>query len=156
MIKKVLPLLLIFATSTFIYASTQKYTISVCINSTLEDAITCKKRILEDTPTDVFIIKDKSGKYLTDSGIFADENSAKYAMRFSSSFIKKQRPFIKKLSNEIIALKSKNETFIDLSEPSNEISEDNEVPVKNKTKQYKEELELVSTNPKVEDLKFVD
>lgn len=156
MIKKVLPLLLIFSTSSFIYASTQKYTISVCINSTLEDAITCKKRILEDTTTDVFIIKDKSGKYLTDSGIYNDENSAKYAMRFSSSFIKKQRPFIKKLSKEIIALKSKNEIFIDLSEPSNEISEDNEVPVKNKTKQYKEELELVSTNPKIEELKFVD
>ncbi|MDD2896397.1 MAG: L,D-transpeptidase family protein [Aliarcobacter sp.] len=156
MIKKVLPLLLIFSTSSFIYASTQKYTISVCINSTLEDAISCKKRILEDTPTDVFIIKDKSGKYLTDSGIYNDENSAKYAMRFSSSFIKKQRPFIKKLSKEIIALKSKNETFIDLSEASNEITEDNEIPVKNGTRRGEKVLELVSTNPKIEELKFVD
>ena len=155
MIKKVLPLLLILGSSSFIYASMQKYTISVCINSVLEDAINCKNKILEDTPMDVFITKDKSGKYLTDFGIFADENSAKYAMKFSSSFIKKQRPFIKKLPNEIIALKSKNETFIDLSEPSNETTENNDAPERNERKGEKI-LELVSPNPKVEELKFVD
>ncbi|MDD2888395.1 MAG: L,D-transpeptidase family protein [Aliarcobacter sp.] len=155
MIKKVLPLLLILASSSFIYASTQKYTISVCINSVLEDAINCKNKILEDTPIDVFITKDKSGKYLTDFGIFADENSAKYAMKFSSTFVKKQRPFIKKLSNEIIALKSKNELFIDLSEKSNETAENNGIPVKNERRGEKI-LEIVSPNPKVEELKFVD
>ena len=70
--------------------------------------------------SDVFILKDISGEYLTYLGIFGDENSAKYAMKSASSFVKKQRPFIKILPNETITNKAKNEVSNEVKkEPKN-------------------------------------
>ena len=138
MIKKLLALLLVISGNSFINASIQKYTVCVCITSDLEKALECKKNILEENPSDVFILKDASGKYLTYLGIFGDENSAKYAMKSASSFVKKQRPFIKILPNETITNKAKNEV-------SNEVK-----------KEPKKLLELVSTYPKLEELQLVE
>ena len=138
MIKKLLALLLVISGNSFINASIQKYTVCVCITSDLEKALECKKNILEENQLDVFILKDTSGKYLTYLGIFGDENSAKYAMKSASSFVKKQKPFIKILPNETIINKAKNEV-------SNEVK-----------KEPKKLLELVSTYPKLEELQLVE
>ena len=138
MIKKLLALLLVISGNSFINASIQKYTVCVCITSDLEKALECKKNILEENQLNVFILKDTSGKYLTYLGIFGDENSAKYAMKSASSFVKKQKPFIKILPNETIINKAKNEV-------SNEVK-----------KEPKKLLELVSTYPKLEELQLVE
>ena len=138
MIKKLLALLLVISGNSFINASIQKYTVCVCITSDLEKALECKKNILEENQLNVFILKDTSGKYLTYLGIFGDENSAKYAMKSASSFVKKQKPFIKILPNETITNKAKNEV-------SNEVK-----------KEPKKLLELVSTYPKLEEFQLVE
>ena len=154
MIKKVLPLLFILSNISVLYASIKKYTISVCITSSLENALTCKYKILaEDVKSDVFIVKENE-KYLTNFGIFIDENSAKYAIKIAPSYVKKQKPFVKEISNEVVALKSKNEQVIDLSLPIKEIVMNNET-AKNKTKKDEKLIDLTSTIPKAEELKLV-
>ncbi len=145
MIEKLLALLLVISGNSFINASIQKYTVCVCITSDLEKALECKKNILEENPSDVFILKDASGKYLTYMGIFGDENSAKYAMKSASSFVKKQRPFIKILPNETITNKAKSQEFIHLNEDPNEMKIE-----------PKKLLEFVSTYPKSEELQLVE
>lgn len=154
MIKKVLPLLFILSNISILYASIEKYTISVCITSSLENALTCKYKILaEDVKSDVFIVKENE-KYLTNLGIFTDENSAKYAIKIAPSYVKKQKPFVKEISNEVVSLKSKNEQVIDLSLPIKEIVMNNET-AKNKTKKDEKLIDLTSTIPKAEELKLV-
>ena len=154
MIKKVLPLLFILSNISVLYASIEKYTISVCITSSLENALTCKYKILaEDVRSDVFIVKENE-KYLTNLGIFTDENSAKYAIKIAPSYVKKQKPFVKEISNEVVSLKSKNEQVIDLSLPIKEIVMNNET-AKNKTKKDEKLIDLTSTIPKAEELKLV-
>ena len=154
MIKKVLPLLFMLSNISVLYASLEKYTISVCITSSLENALTCKYKVLaEDVKSDVFIVKE-NGKYLTNLGIFTDENSAKYAIKIAPSYVKKQKPFVKEISNEVIILKSKNEQVIDLTLPVEEIVMNNET-AKNKTKKDEKLIDLVSTTPKAEELKLV-
>ena len=154
MIKKVLPLLFILSNISILYASIEKYTISVCITSSLENALTCKYKILaEDVKSDVFIVKENE-KYLTNLGIFTDENSAKYAIKIAPSYVKKQKPFVKEISNEVVSLKSKNEQVIDLSLPIKEIVMNNET-AKNKTKKDEKLIDLTSTTPKAEELKLV-
>lgn len=154
MIKRVLPLLFILSNISVLYASIEKYTISVCITSSLENALTCKYKILaEDVKSDVFIVKENE-KYLTNLGIFTDENSAKYAIKIAPSYVKKQKPFVKKISNEVVSLKSKNEQVIDLSLPIKEIVMNNET-AKNKTKKDEKLIDLTSTTPKAEELTLV-
>ena len=154
MIKKVLPLLFILSNISVLYASIEKYTISVCITSSLENALTCKYKILaEDVKSDVFIVKENE-KYLTNLGIFTDENSAKYAIKIAPSYVKKQKPFVKEISNEVVSLKSKNEQVIDLSLPIKEIVMNNET-AKNKTKKDEKLIDLTSTTPKAEELTLV-
>ena len=154
MIKKVLPLLFMLSNISVLYASLEKYTISVCITSSLENALTCKYKVLaEDVKSDVFIVKE-NGKYLTNLGIFTDENSAKYAIKIAPSYVKKQKPFVKEISNEVIILKSKNEQVIDLTLPVEEIVMNNET-AKNKTKKDEKLIDLVSTTPKAEELTLV-
>ncbi len=154
MIKKVLPLLFILSNISILYASIEKYTISVCITSSLENALTCKYKILaEDVKSDVFIVKENE-KYLTNLGIFTDENSAKYAIKIAPSYVKKQKPFVKEISNEVVSLKSKNEQVIDLSLPIKEIVMNNET-AKNKTKKDEKLIDLISPTPKAEELTLV-
>jgi L,D-transpeptidase YcfS len=154
MIKKVWPLFLLLISNSSIYAANEKYSISVCITSSLENAIQCKQKLIDESLTDVFIIKDNSNKYLTYLGIYGDENSAKYAMKFSSKYVKKQNPFIKKLPNNILTLKNKSEEFIDLSTPIQETIIQNE-PIKEKPEKYDESLEFISNSPSPEQLQLV-
>jgi L,D-transpeptidase YcfS len=154
MIKKVLPLVFMLSSISSVYATNEKYTISVCTTFSLDNALTCKYKVLaNDVKSDVFIVKE-DGKYLTNLGIFTDENSAKYAIKIAPSYVKKQKPFVKKISNEVVSLKSKNEQVIDLSLPIKEIVMNNET-AKNKTKKDEKLIDLTSTTPKAEELKLV-
>ena len=155
MIKKVLPLLFMLSSISSVYAANEKYTIAVCVTSSLENALTCKYKVLaENVKLDVFIVKE-NGKYLTNIGIFADENTAKYAIKSASLYVKKQVPFVKKISNEVVNLKLKNEQFIDLNTPIEEVVMNNE-PMKNKTKKSEKIIDLISTYPKAEELQLVE
>lgn len=155
MIKKVLPLLFMLSSISSVYAANEKYTIAVCVTSSLENALTCKYKVLaENVKLDVFIVKE-NGKYLTNIGIFADENTAKYAIKSASLYVKKQVPFVKKISNEVVNSKLKNEQFIDLNTPIEEVVMNNE-PMKNKTKKSEKIIDLISTYPKAEELQLVE
>ena len=154
MIKKVLPLLFMLSSVSSVYAANEKYTIAVCATSSLENALTCKYKVLaENVKLDVFIVKENE-KYSTNIGIFADENTAKYAIKSASLYVKKQMPFVKKISNEVITSKLKNEQVIDLNTPIEEVVMNNE-PIKNKTKKSEKVIDLISTYPKAEELQLV-
>ena len=153
MIKKVLPLLFMLSSISSVYAANEKYTIAVCATSSLENALTCKYKVLaENVKLDVFIVKENE-KYLTNLGIFTDENSAKYAIKMASPYVKKQMPFIKKIPNNVLILKQKNEQIIDLNAPIEEIVMNNETT--NKTKKREKLIDLVSIYPKAEELQLV-
>ena len=146
MIKKVLPLLFMLSSISSVYAANEKYTISVCTTFSLDNALTCKYKVLaNDVKSDVFIVKENE-KYLTNLGIFTDENSAKYAIKMASPYVKKQMPFIKKIPNNVLILKQKNEQIIDLNAPIEEIVMNNETT--NKTKKREKLIDLVSIYPK--------
>ena len=153
MIKKVLPLLFMLSSISSVYAANEKYTISVCTTFSLDNALTCKYKVLaNDVKSDVFIVKENE-KYLTNLGIFTDENSAKYAIKMASPYVKKQMPFIKKIPNNVLILKQKNEQIIDLNAPIEEIVMNNETT--NKTKKREKLIDLVSIYPKAEELQLV-
>jgi L,D-transpeptidase YcfS len=143
MFKKVLLVVLVLCSNSYIYGSTQKYTISVCATSNLENALTCKKRILKNMQSDVFIIKDREGRYLTYLGFFDNKNEAKYLMNTSSQYVKKQKPYVKLLSNEIVLHKDSEKAFIDL----------NNLVTQEKVK-YEPIPEVIKKNDEVQ-LKFV-
>jgi L,D-transpeptidase YcfS len=154
MVKKVWSLLLLLISNSSIYAANEEYSISVCITSSLENALKCKQKLLDDSQTDIFIIKDKNSRYLTYLGLYGDENSAKYAMKSSSRYVKKQNPFIKKLPKNILTLKNKSEEFIDLSTPIKETIIQHEL-IKKKPEKYDDSLEFVSNNLIPEQLQLV-
>ena len=145
--KKLIALLLVINSNFFIYASTPKYTINICSTLILENALDCKKKILEKNQKDVFIVKDQTGTYFTYLGIYGDENSAKYALISISNILKEQKAFIKILPDAITINKSKNEEFIDLSNSA--------VEIKQEKKTTKKALELVSPKPKIDELELV-
>ena len=75
----------------FLNASIEKFSISVCTTSTLENALICKKRILENSDNTVFIVKEKDGKFTTYFGIFENIIKANQTIAISSNYIKKQK-----------------------------------------------------------------
>lgn len=177
MIKKLLTLLLV-CSSSVVYAWADKYTISVCMTLSLENALICKKSIFDNMDGKVFIVKDKDGRYYTYLNVYENKNEAKLTINKASTYVKKQKPYVKAIDENIISLYSKKETFIDLTAVKkenrvqkvyivkNEIKDnqeknDNKVEEKleeikeTKKNDKKEEYKLVSLSPKVEDLKLV-
>ena len=79
-----------------IYAT--NYSISVCTTSTEESANRCKNDILKTIKEDVFILNNENDKkYRTYLGSFSTYKEAKDFLLKSSTYIKKQKPFIKNL-----------------------------------------------------------
>jgi lipoprotein-anchoring transpeptidase ErfK/SrfK len=77
-----------------IYAT--NYSISVCTTSTEESANRCKNDILKTIKEDVFILHNENDKkYRTYLGSFSTYKEAKDFLLKSSTYIKKQKPFIK-------------------------------------------------------------
>ncbi|MBU0924296.1 L,D-transpeptidase [bacterium] len=181
MIKKLLTLLLV-CSSSVVYAWADKYTISVCMTLSLENALICKKSIFDNMDGKVFIVKDKDGRYYTYLNVYENKNEAKLTINKASTYVKKQKPYVKAIDENIISLYSKKETFIDLTAVpkenrvqkvyivKNEIK-DNQEKIDNKVEEKKEEkleevketkkndkkeeYKLVSLSPKIEDLKLV-
>lgn len=91
-------ILFIFNINSF---ATNNYSISVCTTSTEDGANNCKNKISKYTKENVFIIEDKNDKkFRTYIGSFNTYKEAKKLLNSSSSFIKKQKPFIKEIKKE--------------------------------------------------------
>ena len=141
-------ILLFYFGFTFSYASSEKYTISVCTTSNMENALTCKKRVEESMVADVFIIEDKK-RFHTYIGKFDTKQEANSVIKSASSYVKVQKPYIKLI--EIQEEKKPIETEIVKADE----------PVETKQEAGKEEIKavetipLVSMVPNIEDLKPV-
>ena len=144
----------------------QKYTISVCMTLSLENALICKKSIFDNMDGKVFIVKDKDERYYTYLDIFDNKNDALLVINKASPYVKQQKPYIKEISEEITALYSKKKTLIDLTQTVKKdriqevfIIDNNEKKIEEKVKQKKaennQEIVLVSSNPEFEELKLV-
>ncbi|MEZ4694546.1 MAG: hypothetical protein R2837_11300 [Aliarcobacter sp.] len=142
MLKNIFVLLFCFG-FTFSYASSKKYTISVCTTSSMQNALTCKKRIDESMMAEVFIVEDKK-RFYTYIGKFDNKQEANSVMKSASSYVKKQKPYIKSI--EIKEEKKPVETEI--------VKADEPVETKEETKRV-EIIPLVSIVPYMEDLKPV-
>ena len=144
----------------------EKYTISVCMTLSLDNALVCKKRIFDNMDGKVFIVKDKDERYYTYLDIFDNKNDALLVINKASPYVKQQKPDIKEISEEITALYSKKKTLIDLTQTVKKdriqevfIIDNNEKKIEEKVKQKKaennQEIVLVSSNPEFEELKLV-
>lgn len=144
----------------------EKYTISVCMTLSLDNALVCKKRIFDNMDGKVFIVKDKDERYYTYLDIFDNKNDALLVINKASPYVKQQKPYIKEISEEITALYSKKKTLIDLTQTVKKdriqevfIIDNNEKKIEEKVKQKKaennQEIVLVSSNPEFEELKLV-
>lgn len=164
--KKISLLLISLMTSSSLYAQNDKYTISVCMTSNMENALTCKKRIYDYMQGEVFIVKDKNNKYFTYLNVYDNKYEAQNSVKMASSYVKSQGSYAKKLDSEILSLKTNNKDFIDLNEkPKDDIKVEEtinqkieiakEVVEKKEPVKQNEEFPLVSTVPKMEELKFV-
>ena len=166
MIKIFLPFLLVFVSVESLFA-TQKYTISVCTTLSLENALVCKKRIFDNMDAKVFIVKDMDEKYYTYLGIFDNKNDAKLIINKASIYVKEQKPYVKTISEEIVAFYSEKRTIIDLNEVSKDIKteenfleeqkKENFEEIENKTEKNQESktLSSKSSNPKTEEFTLV-
>lgn len=91
-------LIYILCLNTFIFALEEtRYTICVCTTSSLQNANNCKNSIEKAQNTKAFVIKDEK-VYRTYLGSFKEYSQAKTYLEKSSQFVKKQEPFIKKIS----------------------------------------------------------
>lgn len=81
-----------------IYASEQKYTISVCTTQNLKNAEYCKSGIEKSMQGEVFIVQESSSRFYTYLNLYGDKRVADMELRNSSQFVKKQKPYVKKLS----------------------------------------------------------
>lgn len=161
MIKKLLTLFLL-CSSSLVYASAQKYTISICMTLSLENALICKKRVFDNMDGNVFIVKEKDGRYYTYLDVYENKNDAKNIINNASAYVKQQKPYVKAIDENIIALYSKKELYIDLNNLKKEkkieeiyIKKDEIKNNEEKIDDKKEELKLASLTPKIEDLKIV-
>ena len=149
MFKNFLILLFILCNVSFVFASTKKYTISVCTTSNMQNALTCKKRVLKSMSGEVFILKQNDNRYFTYLNLYDSYQEAKNEMKNLSSYVKKQKAYIKQIDyEEKEELKEKViETVMVKEESIAEVKEEKIKP--------KEIIPLASSLPLVEDLKLV-
>jgi len=149
MFKNFLIILFILSYGSFALASTKKYTISVCTTSNIQNALTCKKRVLESMSGEVFIVKQNDNRYFTYLNLYDNYQEAKNEMKNLSSYVKKQKAYIKQIDyEEKEELKEKViETVM--------VKEENIADVEEKKIKPKQIIPLVSSIPLVEDLKLV-
>ena len=165
MMKMFLALLVVLGSSASVFAG-QKYTISVCMTLSLENALICKKSIFDNMDGKVFIVKDKDERYYTYLDIFDNKNDAKLKINRASIYVKQQKPYVKEISEEIVELYSKKKAFIDLTEVPKKprvqevfVMKEKERNIQEEKKQIKEQnkerIQLVSRTPNVEQLELV-
>lgn len=144
--KIVLTLILIF--SSYIYASEQRYTIAVCATSTLDYALTCKKRIYDSSKGEVFIVK-QNNIYYTNLNVYDNKQVAKMDLKKSSKYVLDQKPYVKDIDKAITDKIDRKKLVIDLDEPS-KIDKTKTSPTQTnneKNKQINYTLPIVSSAP---------
>ena len=160
-----LALLVVLGSSASVFAG-QKYTISVCMTLSLENALICKKSIFDNMDGKVFIVKDKDERYYTYLDIFDNKDEARLKINRASTYVKQQKPYVKEISEEIVDLYSKKKAFIDLNEVVKKprvqevfVMKEKERNIQEEKKQVraqnKERIQLVSRTPNVEQLELV-
>ena len=160
-----LALLVVLGSSASVFAG-QKYTISVCMTLSLENALICKKSIFDNMDGKVFIVKDKDERYYTYLDIFDNKDEARLKINRASTYVKQQKPYVKEISEEIVELYSKKKAFIDLTEVPKKprvqevfVMKEKERNIQEEKKQIKEQnkerIKLVSRTPNVEQLELV-
>ena len=165
MMKMFLALLVVLGSSASVFAG-QKYTISVCMTLSLENALICKKSIFDNMDGKVFIVKDKDERYYTYLDIFDNKDEARLKINRASTYVKQQKPYVKEISEEIVELYSKKKAFIDLTEVPKKprvqevfLMKEKERNIQEEKKQIKEQnkerIQLVSRTPNVEQLELV-
>jgi len=126
---KHLKYLLFFLLFTFTNAlEKETYSISVCTTSSKEDANRCKEDILKTSKLEAFILKNQKETYSTYLGVFTTYDEAKEILNNSSTFIKKQKPFIKKIEknkkNEINLNTQENIKMVEVEEKIRNVDEE--------------------------------
>jgi lipoprotein-anchoring transpeptidase ErfK/SrfK len=165
MIKMFIALLVVLASFVPVLAG-QKYTISVCMTLSLENALICKKSIFDNMDGKVFIVKDKDERYYTYLDIFDNKDEAKLKINRASTYVKQQKPYVKEISEEIVELYSKKKVFIDLNEVPKKsrvqevfVMKEKERNIQEEKKQVreqnKERIQLVSRTPSIDQLELV-
>ena len=128
MIKKVLPLLFMLSSISSAYAANEKYTIAVCATSSLENALTCKYKVLaENVKLDVFIVKENEK-------LVANEVKSEINLLLANmqNIFPQNRPFLNdNVINFQVLKKMMHDAFVsdmvDLSSQINIIDDQNEV-----------------------------
>lgn len=164
--KKSFLALLLTLSSSIIYASMPKYTISVCMTSNFENALTCKKRVLNSMEGKVFIVKDKNNKFHTYLNIFEEKEKAQQSLKYLSEYVKEQKPYVKLLSNQMIIdlneekksqeveiVLVKKDEIADIKSEKLEVIKETFTPV---SALPSEKLELVSSYPFKENMKLIE
>ncbi|QKF73848.1 putative lipoprotein-anchoring transpeptidase, ErfK/SrfK family [Aliarcobacter faecis] len=89
-----------------LYATNQHYSIEVCVTKNLENAEYCKNHIKKSMEGDVYIVEENN-RFYTYLNLFDDKNLAYKELRYVSEFVKKQKPYVKAISNyQYLAIKS--------------------------------------------------
>jgi len=171
MIRKISTLLFVFLSSYSFIEANEKYTISICMTSNLENALTCKKRVYDNMIGEVFIVKDKN-RYFTYLNVYENKQQANETIKSASIYVKEQKAYVKQIDEKVVKLKNLNKKdFIDLDnaileEPIVEKImpkiDDINVPLRKK-EEFKivsavpqEEFQLISSYPFPEGKKFID
>jgi lipoprotein-anchoring transpeptidase ErfK/SrfK len=165
MIKMFIALLVVLASFVPALAG-QKYTISVCMTLSLENALICKKSIFDNMDGKVFIVKDKDERYYTYLDIFDNKDDAKLKINRASAYVKQQKPYVKEISKKVVELYSKKKAFIDLNEVPKKsrvqevfVMKEKEQNIQEQKKQVreqnKERIQLVSRTPSIDQLELV-
>ena len=94
----------------------EKYTISVCMTLSLDNALVCKKRIFDNMDGKVFIVKDKDERYYTYLDIFDNKNDAMSCeWWFKHKLVRKQK--LSLIKNDLI--KEKFIEYLELKQKKN-------------------------------------
>lgn len=114
MIRKISTLLFVFLSSYSFIEANEKYTISICMTSNLENALTCKKRVYDNMIGEVFIVKDKN-RYFTYLNVYENKQQANETIKSASIYVKEQKAYVKQIDEKVVKLKNLNKKdFIDL------------------------------------------
>ncbi len=120
------------------------YSISVCTTSSKEAANRCKENISKTSNLEAFIQKNPNKSYSTYFGNFNSYNEAKSILNSSSDFIKKQKPFIKKIENS--EEEEKDDTQKNIQQEVQILNENTNKDIDEKIKEDDKEIKKIDEN----------
>ena len=119
------------------------YSISVCTTSSKEAANRCKENISKTSNLEAFIQENPNKSYSTYFGNFNSYNEAKSILNSSSDFIKKQKPFIKKIEN---SEEEKDDTQKNIQQEVQILNENTDKDIDEKIKEVDKEIKKIDEN----------